>query len=62
MKLLRTRDVAEMLCMSPSNVRMLVYRGRLPARKLGGRIVFLEDELKEALKKLPRVVDLPEKF
>ena len=55
-KILRPKDVAEMLGITPGGVRMMVYRGQLPARKLGRRIVFLEDELREALKKLPRVV------
>ena len=55
-KILRPKDVAEMLGITPGGVRMMVYRGQLPARRLGRRIVFLEEELKEALKKLPRVV------
>ena len=55
-KVLSTKDVAELLGTSTANIRMMVYRGQLPARKLGGRIVFLEEELKEHLRKLPRVV------
>jgi len=51
-----TKDVAKILGISPVGVRMLVYRGRLPARKLGGRLVFLRDELEAHLKKLPPVV------
>ena len=58
-KILRPKDVAEMLGITPGGVRMMVYRGQLPARRLGRRIVFLEEELKEALKELPKVV--PEK-
>ncbi|EDP76266.1 helix-turn-helix domain-containing protein [Hydrogenivirga sp. 128-5-R1-1] len=60
MRLLKVEDVARLLETSPQNIRMKVYRGQLPARRLGRRIVFLEEELKEALKKLPRVV--PEKI
>lgn len=55
-KVLSTKDVAELLGTSTANIRMMVYRGQLPARKLGGRIVFLEEELREYLKTLPEVV------
>ena len=62
MKVLKVKDVAEMLGTSPANVRLLTYRGRLPGRKMGGRIVFLEEELREYLKRLPKVVEVPGKF
>ncbi len=52
---LTVKDVARVLKTSEAKVRMRVYRGQLPARKLGGRIIFLEDELKEYLKNLPKV-------
>ena len=58
--ILKVNEVAELLGMSPQNVRVLVYRGRLPARRLGGRLVFIRSELEEALKKLPRVVEVPD--
>jgi len=56
---LKTEELAELLGESPSSIRMKVYRGQLPARRLGRRLIFLRDELEEYLKKLPRV--LPEK-
>lgn len=56
MKVLTVRDVADLLGTTPQNIRIKAYRGQLPARKLGGRIVFLEEELREYLKSLPRVV------
>ena len=59
MKVLSVQDVANLLGTTPGNIRIKVYRGQLPARKLGGRIVFLEEELREYLKSLPKVV--PEK-
>ena len=55
-ELLTTRDAARMLRMSPHSVRMRVYRGQLPARKLGGRIVFIKEELERYIKNLPPAV------
>lgn len=56
MRVLGVKEVAQLLGTTPENVRMRVYRGLLPARKLGRRLVFLEDELKEYLKTLPKAV------
>jgi len=56
MMVLGTKEVARMLGITPGAVRMMVYRGRLPARKLGRRIIFLKEELEEYLKALPPVV------
>ncbi len=49
-KVLAVRDVAQILGISPHAVRMRVYRGQLPARKLGGRLVFLAEELEHFFK------------
>jgi len=57
MKVLSVKDVAEVLQTTEQNVYKLVYRGYLPARRRGRRIVFLEDELLAALKEFPMVVD-----
>ncbi len=49
------KDLAQMLGCGEENIRKLARKGHLPARKLGRRMVFLEDELKESLKNLPYV-------
>lgn len=54
--MLTVKDVAKLLGITPAGVRMRVYRGRLPARRLGGRIVFLRKELEEFLEQLPPVL------
>jgi len=54
-ELFYVKDVAELLGTSQANVFQLVYRGRLPARRFGRRIVFLKAELEEYLKNLPMV-------
>lgn len=59
-RVLTTQQVAEMLGISPGAVRQKVYRGQLPARKLGERIIFLSDELEKFLEDLPTVV--PERW
>ncbi len=46
-KILRVKDVAKILNITPGGVRQRVRRGQLPARKLGGSIIFLQDELEE---------------
>lgn len=53
--ILKIKEVAELLGDTPQSVRMRVYRGQLPARKLGGKIVFLKEELEEFLRSLPKV-------
>ena len=58
-EILSVKDVAEFLGITPAGVRLKVYRGQLPARKLGGRIVFLREELESYLKSLPEVVKKP---
>ena len=51
----KIKEVAELLGDTPQAIRMRVYRGQLPARKLGGKIVFLKEELEEFLRSLPKV-------
>ena len=52
--ILRIPDVARRLGLPADSVRHLVQSGALPARKLGGRVVVLPDELEAFLKSLPR--------
>ncbi len=53
-----TKDVAtlaKLLGTTEGKVRSAVGRGLLPYRRWGGRVVFLEDEVQEFLRKLPGV-------
>lgn len=53
-----TKDVATLAAMlgtTEAKIRSSVARGLLPYRRWGGRIVFLESEVEEFLKKLPGV-------
>ncbi len=61
MKVLTVREVAKMLGVSEYHVRRLTYKGKLPGRKWGKRIVFLEDELDKYFKSLPFVNSMIEK-
>ncbi|WP_457600532.1 helix-turn-helix domain-containing protein [Hydrogenivirga sp.] len=54
--IMKTEELAELLGESPASVRMKVYRGQLPARRLGRRLIFLREELEDYLKKLPSVI------
>ena len=58
-KIYTVKELANILGVSESHVRRLTYQGKLPGRKWGKRIVFLEDDLKEYFKALdfvnPRV-------
>jgi hypothetical protein len=47
--------IATFLGETPKQARAQVARGLLPYRRLGGRIVFLMDEIQEFLRKLPGV-------
>ncbi len=49
------KEVAGMLGTKEENIRKLARMGKIPARKLGRRIIFLRDELEEFLKSLPRM-------
>ena len=59
MKFYTTKELARMLGVSEYHVRRLTYKGRLPGRKWGKRIIFLEEDLKEYFRSLefvnPRV-------
>jgi len=50
-----------MLGCGEENVRKLARKGLLPARKLGRKMIFLEDELRERLRELPLVNPLSSK-
>ncbi len=58
-KLYTVKELAQLLGVSEFHVRRLTYQGKLPGRKWGKRIVFLEDDLREYFKNLdfvnPRV-------
>ncbi len=51
-KIYTVKDIAKMLGVSEYHVRRLTYSGKLPGRKWGKRIVFLEDDLKEYFRTL----------
>lgn len=50
----RAEDIAKMLGVSTKAVYNMVYKGQLPARKLGRRVVFLERDLKAFFSTLPQ--------
>jgi hypothetical protein len=50
--------VALLLGTTEKCVRAQIARGRLPARRLGSRIVVLREELLARLRSLPRVVEV----
>ena len=58
-KIYTVNDLAKILGVSEYHIRRLTYKGKLPERKWGKRIVFLEDDLREYFKSLdfvnPRV-------
>jgi excisionase family DNA binding protein len=49
---LSVRQVAALLGCSEQAMDKLVYRRRLPYRKLGGRVIFLKRELEQFLEQL----------
>ncbi len=51
-KIYTVKDLSKMLGVSEYHIRRLTYKGKLPGRKWGKRIVFLEDDLKEYFKSL----------
>jgi excisionase family DNA binding protein len=57
--ILRIPDVARRLGLPADSVRHLVQTGALPARKLGGRVVVLPDELDAFLRSLPKRGEAP---
>jgi excisionase family DNA binding protein len=50
---LSVTQVAKMLNMSPGAIYQAVYRGRLPARRWHGRVLFMAGELDAYLRGLP---------
>lgn len=61
-KILTVKDVARMLGISEYHVRRLTYKGKLPGRKWGKKIIFLPDELEEYFKSLPFVNPMVDKL
>jgi excisionase family DNA binding protein len=56
-RLLSVREAARMLSISPKSVRNRLSLGtfEIPARKLGGRVLFLRSEVLKFMKSLPQV-------
>lgn len=53
------QELAVMFGCSQQNIyHNYIYKGRLPAKKLGGRLIVLKEDLINYLKSLPYVVDL----
>jgi excisionase family DNA binding protein len=46
-------QVARVLGKTELAIRMMVYRGHLPVRRMGRRIVFLRQEIEEYVRNLP---------
>jgi hypothetical protein len=57
---LTASDVAAILDLKPYTVKEYARRGILPGRKLGRTWRFLRPELEEAIRHLPRAVELGE--
>ena len=57
-KLLTSRDVATLLRVRPMTIWLMVRRGELPARRIGGRYRF---DRAEVLAALPKVATKPER-
>jgi excisionase family DNA binding protein len=57
---LTATDVAALLDLKPYTVKEYARRGILPGRKLGRTWRFLRPELEEAIRHLPRAVELAE--
>jgi excisionase family DNA binding protein len=55
---LTASDVAALLDLKPYTVKEYARRGILPGRKLGRTWRFLRPELEEAIRHLPRAVEL----
>ena len=50
---LNTNEVAMFLGRSPKAIRKLVERGQLPHRRLGRRVIFVQQELEQFIQDLP---------
>jgi len=57
---LNTTEAADFLRKSPAAVRNLVMRKMIPFRKVGGRLLFIKEELEQWIKGCPgvRIEDL----
>lgn len=55
MECLNTIEAGDLLRKSPAAVRNLVMRKAIPFRKVGGRLVFIREELEEWVRKSPGV-------
>jgi excisionase family DNA binding protein len=53
-RLLDVAAAATLLGLTDSAVRQAVYKGQIPARRFGGRVVFLRSELEHFIANLPR--------
>lgn len=52
------RELAHMWGCSSHNIYSLIYKGRIPARKMGGKIIILKKDLENYLESLPYVREL----
>ncbi|RLJ70713.1 excisionase family DNA binding protein [Hydrogenivirga caldilitoris] len=59
---LTVKDVAQMLGVTEQQVRRLTYKGKLPGRKWGKKIIFLKEELDEYFRSLPFVNPMVDKL
>ncbi len=50
------KDLSERLGISATGVRNLIYARKLPARKWGGRLVVLREDLERFMRSLPPAV------
>jgi len=55
MECLNTIEAGDLLRKSPAAVRNLVMRKAIPFRKVGGRLVFIREELEEWIRRSPGV-------
>jgi excisionase family DNA binding protein len=53
-KLLGVGQAAAMLGLTDAALRMAVYKGQVPARRFGSRIVFVRAEIEAFIENLPR--------
>ena len=53
MKLLTTKQAANILCVTPSRIRQFILANRLPAQKIGRDLFILEKNLKFVSKRKP---------
>lgn len=53
-RLLRVEEAAKLLGTTDGQLRQRIFKKQVPARKLGGSIVFLQSDLEEFMKNLPK--------